>query len=133
MAIVYGCIFYRARRTGEWQSTFCDVGLGGTVENAGRLNNKEIGENCTGLYKREFEFPTSWNIDKSHVFLVFEGVDSSLSVWLNGEFVGYSQDSCLTVEFEISKFLLVGTNLLCLQVTRWCDGSYLEDQDKWLS
>ena len=72
-------------------------------------------------------------------FLVFAGVDSCLSVWVNGQYVGYSQDSCLPAEFDITDICRNKVNntdlntehTLAVQVSRWCDGSYLEDQDKW--
>lgn len=130
----------RARRTGHWKVTDCDTGLGGTAETSGPLNPKELGENTTGLYKRKFALPSDWASDlaqsKSRVFLVFEGVDSCLTCWINGTYIGYSQDSCLPAEFDVTDHLVPvgkngGENVLSVQVSRWCDGSYLEDQDKW--
>lgn len=68
------------------------------------------------------------------LFLIFAGVDSCMSVWVNGQYVGYSQDSCLPAEFDITEACrkdVHGEHTLAVQVSRWCDGSYLEDQDKW--
>ena len=63
---------------------------------------------------------------------MFEGVDSCMSLWLNNQYIGYSQDSCLSAEFDITKQLgKLNTHTLSVQVSRWCDGSYIEDQDKW--
>jgi len=85
--------------------------------------------NPTGLYRRTFEVPEEW-MDKQ-VFLVFEGVDSAFYVWINGQMVGYSQDSRLPAEFNITPYVHSGKNLIATQVFRWSDGSYLEDQDMW--
>ena len=70
-------------------------------------------------------------ISKQRNFLYFEGVDSCFYVWLNGRYVGYSQVSHSTSEFDITKFIRNGSNRLCVLVLKWCDGSYLEDQDKF--
>lgn len=127
-----------ARRNGSWYTTFCDIGLGAPDVHSGPLHRNEPGENATALYKCSFKVPEDWQHGKSErVFIVFEGVDACISVWLNGSFIGYSQDSCLPAEFEITQFLVSANtdsypdNTLCLQVSRWCDGSYLEAQDKW--
>ncbi|MEM3715857.1 MAG: glycoside hydrolase family 2 TIM barrel-domain containing protein [Candidatus Bathyarchaeia archaeon] len=85
--------------------------------------------NPTGLYRREFVVPEEWF--GRQVFLVFEGVDSAFYVWVNGEMVGYSEDSRLPAEFNITRFIKPGRNLLAVMVLRWSDGSYLEDQDMW--
>ena len=61
----------------------------------------------------------------------FEGVDSCFYVWMNGSFVGYSQVSHSTSEFDVTDFLKDGTNIIAVLVLKWCDGSYLEDQDKF--
>ncbi len=82
-----------------------------------------------GSYRTEFAAPQGWK--GRETFLVFDGVESAFYVWLNGEFLGYSEDSRLPAEFDISKKLKDGTNLLAVQVFRWSDGSYLEDQDFW--
>ena len=86
-------------------------------------------DNPVGSYTKEFELPETWN-DKE-VILHFGGVSSAFYCWLNGEFVGYSQDSRLPAEFNITNQLKKGKNRLAVQVFRWSDGSYLEDQDHW--
>ena len=86
-------------------------------------------ENPCGAYVREFtyeEIP-----EAPEVYLNFEGVDSCFYVWLNGNFVGYSQVSHSTSEFKVTRFLKKGMNSLAVLVLKWCDGSYLEDQDKF--
>jgi len=83
--------------------------------------------NPTGLYRRSFLLPEAWK--DRQVFLVFEGVDSAFYVWANGKMVGYSEDSRLPAEFNITQYLRSGENMLAVEVFRWSDGSYLEDQD----
>ncbi|MBN1486349.1 MAG: DUF4981 domain-containing protein [Anaerolineae bacterium] len=85
--------------------------------------------NPTGCYRRRFTVPDEWH--NRIIFLRFEGVDSAFHIWLNGTPVGYSQDSRLPAEFNITPYLQDGENLLAVQVYRWSDGSYLEDQDSW--
>ncbi len=86
-------------------------------------------DNPTGLYRTSFTLPAGWA--GRRVILAFEGVESAFYVWINGHQVGYSQDSRLTAEFDITPFLLPGENTLAAMVIRWSDGSYLEDQDHW--
>lgn len=92
-------------------------------------------ENPTGCYRRVFQLddldlPSDWE-DSRRVFLLFEAVGSAFYCWLNGSWVGYSQDSCLPAEFDVTPLLEPGENVLAVQVMRWSDGSYLEDQDHW--
>ena len=86
-------------------------------------------DNPTGCYRRDFTVPAAW--DGCQVFLHFEGVDSACTVWVNGHEVGYSQESRVPAEFNITPYLQPGENILAVQVLRWSDGSYLEDQDFW--
>ncbi|MFR9530120.1 MAG: glycoside hydrolase family 2 TIM barrel-domain containing protein [Rikenellaceae bacterium] len=86
-------------------------------------------DNPVGSYYRDFEVPDSWS-DNS-VVLHFGGVTSAFYVWVNGKQVGYSQDSCTAAEFDISDYIVEGKNRVAIQVFRWSDGSYLEDQDMW--
>ncbi len=86
-------------------------------------------EDPCGAYRHRFEWHR--NPDAPCVFLNFEGVDSCFYVWLNGTFVGYSQVSHHTAEFDVTEMMLDGENLLAVLVLKWCDGSYLEDQDKF--
>jgi beta-galactosidase len=85
--------------------------------------------NPVGSYKRTFSIPTSWK-DKE-VFLHFGAVSSAFYVWVNEKLVGYSEDSKMPAEFNVTQYLKVGNNTLAVEVYRWCDGSYLEDQDFW--
>ncbi|MBC9798104.1 glycoside hydrolase family 2 TIM barrel-domain containing protein [Sinomicrobium weinanense] len=85
--------------------------------------------NPVGSYKRKFEIPQRW--ENKPVYLHFAGVESAFYVWVNGKKVGYSQGSRTPAEFDISKFLKEGENTLSVEVYRWSDGSYLEDQDFW--
>jgi len=86
-------------------------------------------ENPTGSYRRTFAIPERWN--GRGIFILFEGVDSAFHLWVNGEEVGYSQGSRLPAEFRITSYVRPGENTLAVQVYRWSDGSYLEDQDFW--
>ncbi len=86
-------------------------------------------ENPTGLYQRTFALPADW--DGRQVFICFEGVESAFYLWANGQKVGYSQDSRLPAEFDLTPYLQPGPNTLTVAVIRWSDGSYLEDQDHW--
>ena len=85
--------------------------------------------NYTGSYRREFDLPADWN--GQDVYFHVGSATSNLKVWVNGKFVGYSEDSKVAAEFNITKYLKKGKNLIAMQVMRWCDGSYLEDQDFW--
>lgn len=85
--------------------------------------------NPVGSYRTDFEIPEGWA--GRQVFLQFGGVMSAFYVWLNGEMVGYSEDSMIPAEFNVTRFLTGGKNVLAVEVYRWCDGSYLEDQDMW--
>ena len=86
-------------------------------------------DNPTGSYRVTFTVPEAWQ--GRRIFLHFAGVDSAFYVWVNGEKVGYSQDSRLPAEFDITGYVRPGENVLAAQVYRWSDGSYLEDQDFW--
>lgn len=86
-------------------------------------------DNPTGVYRTSFEVPKGWK--DMQVTLTFGGVSSAYYVWINGEMLGYSEDSMLPTHFDITPFLKEGKNDLALKVYRWSDGSYLEDQDHW--
>ncbi|MBR4728712.1 MAG: DUF4981 domain-containing protein [Prevotella sp.] len=96
-----------------------------------RSNPPFIGEtnNYTGSYRRTFELPAEWK--GQEVFFHVGSATSNLSLWVNGKYVGYSEDSKVAAEFNITKYLKPGKNLVAMQIMRWCDGSYLEDQDFW--
>ena len=88
---------------------------------------KNYGINPVGSYVRTFTVPENW--DGRRTFIHFGGIYSAAFVWLNGEYVGYTQGSNNVAEFDITNFLKKGENKLAVQVFRWCDGSYLECQD----
>ena len=82
-----------------------------------------------GAYVHNFEYSRDEKASKA--FLNFEGVDSCFYVWINGSYIGYSQVSHMTSEFDVTDILQDGTNTVAVLVMKWCDGSYLEDQDKF--
>ncbi|MBC5667074.1 DUF4981 domain-containing protein [Eubacterium sp. BX4] len=82
-----------------------------------------------GVYVHTFEYSRDEKAPKS--FLNFEGVDSCFYLWINGSYIGYSQVSHMTSEFDVTDVLQDGTNMVAVLVMKWCDGSYLEDQDKF--
>ena len=95
-----------------------------------KILDKETGRpdyNPVMSYKRKFRLPDSWK--GRETILRFEGAGSALYAWINGEKVGYAEDSKLPSEFNITPFLKDGENEISVQVFRWCDGSYVEDQD----
>jgi len=85
--------------------------------------------NGVGSYQRTFSIPQNWK--DMNITLHFGGVSSGYKVWLNGKFLGYAEDSFLSSEFNITPYLKAGENILSVQVIRWSDGSFLEDQDHW--
>ena len=85
--------------------------------------------NYTGSYRRTFELPQDWS--GLEVFFHVGSATSNLSLWVNGQYVGYSEDAKVAAEFNITKYLKKGRNLIAMQVMRWCDGTYIEDQDFW--
>ena len=84
-------------------------------------------ENHVGSYRRTFDIPASWG--GKDIFLSIGSATSIVYGWVNGRFVGYSEDSKLAAQFDITKFVKPGENLIALQMFRWSDGTYLEDQD----
>lgn len=137
----------RARRVGSWRACNgkpddqgADVGWEWCAA-SGTACMYQL-ENPTGVYRRRFHVPTRWLAPgatppasftaRCRAFIVFEGVESAFYCYLNGTFVGYSQDSRLPAEFEVTDLLNEGNqNVLAVQNMRFCDGSYLEDQDQW--
>ncbi len=89
----------------------------------------ETKNNYVGSYRKTVEIPAAWK--GQEVYLHVGSATSNLYVWVNGQFVGYSEDSKMAAEFDITKYLKPGKNLIAMQIYRWCDGSYLEDQDFW--
>jgi len=85
--------------------------------------------NPVGSYVRHVQIPGAWQ-DK-RIFLQFGGVKTAFYCWLNGRLVGYREDSKTPAEFDVTDYIVPGDNTLAVEVYRWCDGSYLEDQDMW--
>lgn len=87
--------------------------------------------NPVGSYIKHVEIPAKWLEQKQPVFLSFQGVESGFALWVNGEFVGYSEDSFTPSEFDLTEFVTPGMNKIAVQVFKWTSGSWLEDQDFW--
>ena len=86
--------------------------------------------NYTGSYRKHVTIPAAWK--GQDIYLHVGSATSNLEVWVNGKYVGYSEDSKMEAEFNLTKYLIPGKeNLIAMRVMRWCDGSYLEDQDFW--
>lgn len=85
--------------------------------------------NPVGSYVRTFTVPEGWA--EKPVFISFQGVESAFYVWVNGDLVGYSEDTFTPAEFDLTPYLTPGENKLAVEVYRWCDASWLEDQDFW--
>ncbi len=115
----------------DWQFQGYGVRLYTNIQYPFRTDFPEVPEdyNPVGSYIREFEIPANW--DHKQTFLHFGGVNSAFYVWINGNFVGYSEDSKTATEFNITSFLTTGKNKIAVEVYRWCDESWLEDQDFW--
>jgi len=116
----------------HWESLdFCDRPIYTNVVYPFKVNPPFVPEeNPTGCYRTMFALEPGW--EGRDVFLLFEGVDSAFYLWVNGQEVGYSQDSRLPAEFDITSCVRAGENTVAVQVMRYSDGSYLEDQDMWL-
>ena len=97
-----------------------------SIDNLPKISDDE---NPVGCYRLKFSVPHEWK--DRQIFINFDGVDSAFYLWINGEMVGYSQDSRLPAEFNITSYVNPGQNVLAVRVYRWSDGSYLEDQDMW--
>ncbi|WP_284638588.1 glycoside hydrolase family 2 TIM barrel-domain containing protein [Paenibacillus silviterrae] len=85
--------------------------------------------NPAGLYVRDFHVSSRW--DHKDKYIVFEGVNSCFYLWVNGAYVGYSQGSRVPAEFQLTPYLRSGRNRIAVMVLKWCDGTYMEDQDLW--
>ena len=85
--------------------------------------------NPVGSYRRDFEVPADWK--GRRIFLTFDGVDSAFFLWINGEKVGYSVNSRNAAEFDVTRFLKPGKNMVAVEVYRYSSGTWLEDQDMW--
>lgn len=105
------------------------VSAGYAWSNQFRNNPPEvpIENNHVGSYRKEIFIPQSWK--GKEIIAHFGSVTSNIYLWVNGQFAGYSEDSKLEAEFNLTRFLIPGKNIIAFQVFRWCDGTYLEDQD----
>lgn len=114
----------------NWQCEGYDKPIYTNVQYPFRVDPPRVpAANPTGCYATEFEV---FEADLSRQSrLIFDGVNSAFHLWCNGQWVGYSQDSRLAAEFDLSQYLRPGTNRIAVMVLRWSDGSYLEDQDMW--
>ncbi len=100
------------------------------VTNAPQQNfTSNLQRNPVGSYCTNFIIPANWN--SKQVFINFGGVQSAFYVWINGQKVGYSENSMSPAEFDITQYIHSGENKLAVEVYKWCDGSYIEDQDMW--
>ena len=107
------------------------VNVGYEFQNIMKLNPPivPLSYNPTGVYRKEIHLDESW-IGKQ-LILHIGAAKSNLSVWVNGQYTGYGEDSKLPSEFDISPYIKTGKNIIVLKVMRWCDGTYLEGQDFW--
>ncbi|MDR2919364.1 MAG: DUF4981 domain-containing protein [Tannerella sp.] len=105
------------------------VNIGYAWRNQFKNNPPEVPveNNHVGSYRREINLPGNWN--GKQVMVHFGSVTSNIYLWVNGQYVGYSEDSKLEAEFDITRYVKPGKNLIAFQTFRWCDGTYLEDQD----
>ena len=105
------------------------VNVGYAWRNQFKNNPPEVPveNNHVGSYRREIVIPADWK--GKEIFAHFGSVTSNMYLWVNGQYVGYSEDSKLEAEFNLTKYLKPGKNLIAFQTFRWCDGTYLEDQD----
>ncbi len=115
----------------NWQMQGYDIPIYTNVPYPFPANPPHIPEdrNPVGSYRTEFMVPDSWK--DRQIFIVFDGVESAFYLWINGRKVGYSEDSRTPAEFDLTPYLQSGKNLLAVEVYRWSDASYLEDQDFW--
>ena len=114
---------------GYGDATYKNVGYAWATQFAPNPPYISETNNYTGSYRRTFDLPTDWK--GKDVYFHVGSATSNLTLWVNGKYVGYSEDSKVAAEFNISKYLKPGKNLIAMQVMRWCDGSYFEDQDFW--
>ena len=115
---------------GHGDRIYKNVGYSWNTQFANQPGFVEEKNNYTGSYRRTFLVPQDWK--GQDIYIHVGSATSNLRLWVNGKEVGYSEDSKIEAEFNVTKFLKPGQeNLVCMQVMRWCDGSYGEDQDFW--
>ncbi len=106
---------------------YLNIGYAWREQFASNPPHVPVKENHVGSYRREIEIPASWS--GQQIVARFGSATSNLYLWVNGRFAGYSEDSKVEAEFDVTKFVRPGRNLFALQIFRWSDGTYLEDQD----
>ena len=115
---------------GYGDKIYKNVGYAWATQFASNPPHVEEKNNYTGSYRRTFNIPAQWKGDRIYVHV--GSATSNLTLWVNGKEVGYSEDSKLAAEFDITKYVVPGQKAtIAMQVMRWCDGSYGEDQDFW--
>lgn len=115
---------------GHGDATYKNVGYAWATQFKNNPPYVEEKNNYTGSYRKTIEIPANWKGER--IYLHVGSATSNLTLWVNGKYVGYSEDSKVAAEFDLTKYLKPGQkNLIAMQVMRWCDGSYLEDQDMW--
>ncbi len=115
---------------GYGDATYKNVGYAWHTQFSNNPPYVEEKNNYTGSYRKVVTVPADWKGDR--IYLHVGSATSNLEVWVNGKYVGYSEDSKVAAIFDLTKHLKAGQeNLIAMQVMRWCDGSYLEDQDMW--
>ena len=115
---------------GHGDATYKNVGYAWATQFKNNPPYVEEKNNYTGSYRKTIEVPADWKGER--IYLHVGSATSNLTLWVNGKYVGYSEDSKVAAEFDLTKYLKPGQkNLIAMQVMRWCDGSYLEDQDMW--
>lgn len=115
----------------NWEREGYGVPIYVNVPYAFEINEPDVpqDDNPVGSYRRNFEIPLTW--DDHSIFVKFGAVSSAFYLWVNGQYVGYSEGSKTPSEFEISEMVRPGKNTIAVEVYRWSTGSYLEDQDFW--
>ena len=114
---------------GFGEPIYVNVGFGWRGHFQNNPPNVPVKDNHVGSYRKTVSVPASWK--GKQVIIHFGSVTSNIYLWVNGKYVGYSEDAKIAAEFDITKFVKPGDNLIAFQVFRWCDGSYDEDQDFW--
>ncbi len=115
---------------GHGDATYKNIGYAWATQFEPNPPYVEEKNNYTGSYRKQVSIPATWKGEK--IYLHVGSATSNLSLWVNGKFVGYSEDSKTAAEFDLTPYLQAGKeNLIAMQVMRWCDGSYFEDQDFW--
>ncbi len=115
---------------GYGDATYKNIGYAWATQFANNPPFVEEKNNYTGCYRKEIEVPADWKDER--IYLHVGSATSNLGVWVNGSFAGYAEDAKIAAVFDLTQHLKPGQkNLIAMQVMRWCDGSYLEDQDMW--